>query len=184
MTAVAAPSALEVFVARMGAKALLWCAGEIDLHDAVDELQAAAVHDGLVADLPDLEDDDYDGSSFAAACREADSAIEAAVAPHEKWRELIRVGPADRSRARQEAIAGLSGHLLRRRVDPLVTLDLLQCWNALCCNPPLGRDEVAATVRAINNREQRRCADLKKPTADSEARRGADKGGVTNTASE
>lgn len=29
-------------------RALLWQAGEIDLHDAVDELQAAAVRDGLV----------------------------------------------------------------------------------------------------------------------------------------
>jgi hypothetical protein len=42
-----APSALEVFSARCEARALLWQAGEINLHDAVDELQASAVRDGL-----------------------------------------------------------------------------------------------------------------------------------------
>jgi hypothetical protein len=45
------PSALEVFTARAEARALLWQAGEFDLHQAVDELQAAAERDGLVAQL-------------------------------------------------------------------------------------------------------------------------------------
>jgi hypothetical protein len=45
------PSALEVFIARAEARALLWQAGAVDLHGAVDELQAAAVRDGLVAEL-------------------------------------------------------------------------------------------------------------------------------------
>jgi hypothetical protein len=44
----AKPSALAVFVARTEARALLWQAGELSLHDAVDELQASAVRDGLV----------------------------------------------------------------------------------------------------------------------------------------
>jgi hypothetical protein len=47
----ARPSALEVFVARAEAKAMLWAAGEISLHDAVDELWADAVRDGLTAKL-------------------------------------------------------------------------------------------------------------------------------------
>src|SRR5262245_10185682 len=47
----ARPSALAVFVARAEARALLWQAGQIDLHSAVDELQHAAVRDGLVAEL-------------------------------------------------------------------------------------------------------------------------------------
>jgi hypothetical protein len=42
---------LAVFIARCEARALLWQAGELDLHEAVDELQAAAVRDGLVAQL-------------------------------------------------------------------------------------------------------------------------------------
>ncbi len=45
----ARPSPLEVFIARAEARALLWQAGEFDLHEAVDELQAAAERDGLVA---------------------------------------------------------------------------------------------------------------------------------------
>jgi hypothetical protein len=44
----ARPSALEVFIARAEARALLWQAGEFDLHQAVDELQAAAERDGPV----------------------------------------------------------------------------------------------------------------------------------------
>ena len=45
------PSPLAVFVARSEARALLWAAGEISLHDAVDELWVSAVRDGLVAEL-------------------------------------------------------------------------------------------------------------------------------------
>jgi hypothetical protein len=41
--AIERPSPLAVFVARAEARALLWEEGELDLHDAVDELQAAAV---------------------------------------------------------------------------------------------------------------------------------------------
>jgi len=47
----ARPSPLAVFTARCEARALLWQAGKFDLHEAVDELQAAAVRDGLVAEL-------------------------------------------------------------------------------------------------------------------------------------
>jgi hypothetical protein len=47
----ARPSPVEVFVARAEARALLWQAGELDLHEAVDELQRAAIRDGLVAEL-------------------------------------------------------------------------------------------------------------------------------------
>jgi hypothetical protein len=41
--------AVAVFIARAEARALLWAAGEIDLHTAVDELWADAVRDGLTA---------------------------------------------------------------------------------------------------------------------------------------
>jgi hypothetical protein len=46
-----APDPLAVFTARCEARALLWQAGEFDLHEAVDKLQADAVRDGLVAKL-------------------------------------------------------------------------------------------------------------------------------------
>jgi hypothetical protein len=41
----------EVLVARAEARALLWHAGELTLHDAVDQLQTDAARDGLVDDL-------------------------------------------------------------------------------------------------------------------------------------
>jgi hypothetical protein len=51
MKPAARPSPLAVFTARCEAGALLWQAGELDLHDAVDALQAAAIRDGLVTKL-------------------------------------------------------------------------------------------------------------------------------------
>jgi hypothetical protein len=42
---------VTALVARAEARALLWEAGELTLHDAVDELWASAVRDGLVAKL-------------------------------------------------------------------------------------------------------------------------------------
>lgn len=42
---------VAVFIARAEAKALLVAIGEIDLHSAVDALQAAAVASGLVDQL-------------------------------------------------------------------------------------------------------------------------------------
>jgi len=48
---VAAPTALDILIARAEARALLYAAGQLELHDAVDELQTAAVRDGLVVSL-------------------------------------------------------------------------------------------------------------------------------------
>ena len=45
------PDPIAVFIARAEARALLWQAGEFDLQEAVDELQRAAEHDGLIAEL-------------------------------------------------------------------------------------------------------------------------------------
>jgi len=42
---------LEVFAARCQARAQLWCAGEFELRDAVDALQAAAIKLGLIQKL-------------------------------------------------------------------------------------------------------------------------------------
>src|SRR5712691_4688952 len=42
---------VEVFRARCEARALLFATGELDLHDAVDELHEAAVASGLVRDV-------------------------------------------------------------------------------------------------------------------------------------
>src|SRR5262249_720528 len=85
----AAPSALDKFVARCEAHPMRYAAGELSLHDAVDGLQDYATALGLVIELgqdavqaimvdafapprSDVPRDDYDESTFAAACRAAD----------------------------------------------------------------------------------------------------------------
>lgn len=50
----------------------------------------------------------------------------------------------------------LAGHLLRKGVDPVVTLDLIVAWNQVRNHPPLPRDEVIRTVDGIAGRELRR----------------------------
>jgi hypothetical protein len=99
---------LASFIARAKAKASAWKAGEISLHDAVDGLQQAAEAFGLVIELgqdavqaimveafaplrDDLPRDDYDGSTFAAACDAADEKQRRkAEDPHlEKLRRLL-----------------------------------------------------------------------------------------------
>ena len=46
-----APQSIVVFKVRCEARALLVATGDLDLHEAVDGLQAAAVASGLVAAL-------------------------------------------------------------------------------------------------------------------------------------
>jgi hypothetical protein len=58
--------------------------------------------------------------------------------------------------ARNTTIARLTGHLLRKYVDPLVTLDLMQAFNAARCEPPLASEEVGTIVRSIAAKELRR----------------------------
>ena len=52
-----------------------------------------------------------------------------------EWRGIVTGGVAEG--ARDCTIAKLTGHLLRRRVDPIVVLELMQVWNATRCTPPL-----------------------------------------------
>ncbi len=63
-----------------------------------------------------------------------------------EWRSLIEgVGEG----ARDCSLAKLAGHLLRHRVDPFVTLGLLQAWNASCCTPPLPAADIERIVDSI-----------------------------------
>jgi hypothetical protein len=70
------------------------------------------------------------------------------------WRELA--GKVVGEGGRNMSITRLSGHLLRRYVDPVVVLQLMVGWNAAYCQPPLAGDEVAKIVRSITEREVRR----------------------------
>jgi hypothetical protein len=78
----------------------------------------------------------------------------ATTTPPEEWRQLVHEG-ADEG-ARNAAIARLAGHLLRRFIDPYLTLDLLLSWNTTHCKPPLTESEVARTVDSVARAESRR----------------------------
>lgn len=69
------------------------------------------------------------------------------------WRTLVKEGVAEGER--NNTIASFAGHLLWRGVDPYVTLELLLCWNAVRCRPPLADEEVAQTVASITRLHRR-----------------------------
>ena len=70
------------------------------------------------------------------------------------WRRITSEGV--RHGKRNDAIASLAGHLLRRGVDPFVVLELLHSWNATRCHPPLSDAEVTRTVDSVAGCELRR----------------------------
>jgi putative DNA primase/helicase len=70
------------------------------------------------------------------------------------WRKLVADGVAEG--CRNDAVARLAGHLLRRDIDARVTLDLVRCWNQTRCRPPLSEDELSSIVRSIAARELQR----------------------------
>ncbi|MEN8260446.1 MAG: bifunctional DNA primase/polymerase [Pseudomonadota bacterium] len=66
--------------------------------------------------------------------------------PLKYWRKLVRDGVAEGER--NNTVASFCGHLLWHGVDIEVATQLLLCWNAVRCRPPLPDDEV---IRTINN---------------------------------
>jgi hypothetical protein len=70
------------------------------------------------------------------------------------WQVLIRDGVGEG--CRNDSIARLAGHLLRRRVDPEITLELAAAFNDARCRPPLSRAEVVAVVDSIAALELKR----------------------------
>src|SRR5262249_49615888 len=74
--------------------------------------------------------------------------------PPSAWRDLVRNGVDEGSR--NDGIARLAGHLLRRHVDAIVTLELLGAWNATQCRPPLEEKELVTIVDSIAARELKR----------------------------
>jgi hypothetical protein len=78
----------------------------------------------------------------------------AAIVPASSWRALVCNGVTEG--ARNESIAKLAGHFLRRYVDPVVTLEMLTTWNTVRCKPPLSDAEVQDIVNSIAGREIKR----------------------------
>jgi hypothetical protein len=77
--------------------------------------------------------------------------------PTEYWRQLVRSGVAEGER--NNTIASFTGHLLWHGVDPDIVLELMLCWNAVRCRPPLSDNEVAQTVASITRLHTRRMED-------------------------
>jgi hypothetical protein len=73
--------------------------------------------------------------------------------PHGHWRRLVREGVPEGER--NDAIASLAGHLLWHGVDAEVTLELLLCWNAYRCAPPLPDEEIVRTMQSISRMHDR-----------------------------
>jgi hypothetical protein len=68
-----------------------------------------------------------------------------------EWRELARDGCSEGER--NDGIARLTGHLLRRYVDPIVVCEIVQAWNIARCTPPLHPAEVSTIINSICGRE-------------------------------
>lgn len=77
----------------------------------------------------------------------------AARAPSQ-WRKLVSEGVPEGGR--NPTVAALTGHLLRRYVDPVIVYELVQSWNATRCQPPLDPTEVDKIVLSITRTEFRR----------------------------
>ena len=119
---------LEREIAR-GSKILYLCD-----HHAPDECHAA--------ELPDWLQRELTGSRRRAGHSVA------------HWRQLVRQGVGEGER--NNTIASFSGHLLWHGVDPDVVQELLLCWNAARCRPPLSDEEVIRTVESITHLHERR----------------------------
>src|SRR5262249_31138794 len=80
----------------------------------------------------------------------------ATATPAAQWRQIVGNG-VDEGR-RNATIAKLAGHLLRRYVDPHVTLEFLVAWDEVRCRPSLGPQEVRSIVNSIAGKELKRRA--------------------------
>jgi hypothetical protein len=70
------------------------------------------------------------------------------------WRALVSNPVVEGTR--DCTLARVTGHLLRKYVDPLVTLELVQAFNERRCVPPLPEDDVVRVVNSVCGIEARR----------------------------
>ena len=73
--------------------------------------------------------------------------------PLAHWRALLRQGVSEGTR--NNSIAALTGRLLWHGVDPQVIKELLLCWNAVRCHPPLPESEVVMTIDSVLRTHER-----------------------------
>jgi hypothetical protein len=65
-------------------------------------------------------------------------------APPQKWRSLFADGAAEGGR--NDAAVAMVGHLLSRRLDPFLVLDIVKLWNSERLRPPLADEKIAEIV--------------------------------------
>ena len=73
--------------------------------------------------------------------------------PPSGWRDLIK-GVSEG--ARDCSLTKLTGYLLRRHVDPFITLELIRIFNATRCAPPLSDKDVERIVSSVAGLELKR----------------------------
>jgi hypothetical protein len=78
-------------------------------------------------------------------------------APPERWRALFAEGATKGQR--DTTLIRMTGYLLRRRLDPLLVLDIMQMWNRERFRPPLTETEVTRDVASICHAELRKRGD-------------------------
>jgi hypothetical protein len=69
----------------------------------------------------------------------------------ENWRKLVANGVGEGQR--NNAVARLAGHFLRRGIAPLLVLEVCRCFNGQRCRPPLSDEEITRIVDSICRRE-------------------------------
>jgi hypothetical protein len=74
--------------------------------------------------------------------------------PPEQWLQLVTSGVEQG--ARNQSVARLAGLLFRRLAAPKLVAELIACFNAVKCQPPLGAEELRRTLDSIAAREMRR----------------------------
>ena len=82
------------------------------------------------------------------------STASACATPPSEWQRLVTDGVSEG--ARNDNVARLTGHLLRRYIDGHVALELVRCWNAARCRPPLTDGEITQIVNSIAGKELKR----------------------------
>jgi hypothetical protein len=83
-----------------------------------------------------------------------DASGDGSAKPTEHWQDIAANG-ADRG-CRDDTAAKLCGHLFRHRIDPRVVYELLLCWNAERCRPPLAERDIERIVESVGRKELQR----------------------------
>jgi hypothetical protein len=73
--------------------------------------------------------------------------------PPTEWRDLVK---GVREGARDSSLTKLTGHLLRRHVDPYVALELVRAFNWTRCTPPLPDKDIKRIVNSVAGLELKR----------------------------